>query len=112
MVVACAAQSPGSSPSNANLITQAEIAAAGSSDAFQLVQRLRPIWLRKRGATSVTQESDVAVYVDGTRVGDRDALRNLWTDNIESMQFLDAGKATLRFGAGHQNGAILVVRRK
>ena len=111
-VVACAAQSAESSRSNTNLITQAEIAAAGSSDAYQLVQRLRPIWLRTRGPTSVSQEGDVAVYVDGTHLGTREALRNLWTDDIESIQFLDAGRATLRFGAGHENGAILVTRRK
>jgi ABC-type phosphate transport system substrate-binding protein len=112
VVAACAAQSAGSSRSNANLITQAEIAAAGSSNAYQLVERLRPIWLRKRGPTSVSQEGDVAVYVDGTRVGTREALRNLWTDDIESIQFLDAGRATLRFGAGNEDGAILVTRRK
>jgi hypothetical protein len=112
VVVACAGYSTGSSRSNSNLITQAEIAEAGTSDAYQLVQRLRPVWLQTRGATSFTQGGDVAVYMDGTKVGEREALRSIRTDDIESIEFLDAGKAQLRFGVGHENGAILVTMRK
>ena len=52
------------------------------------------------------------VYLDGTRVGERDALRDIQTVEIETMQFLDARQATFRFGAGHVNGAILVTTKK
>jgi len=111
-LAACAAQSSSSPRPNASLITRAEAVEAGVSDAFQLVQKLRPAWLQRRNPTSFSQEGDVAVYLDGTRVGERDALRNITTDNVESIEYMDAGRATFRFGAGHQYGAILVTTRK
>ncbi|UCG85874.1 MAG: hypothetical protein JSW71_18495 [Gemmatimonadota bacterium] len=110
-LAACAGQSSSSPRPNPSLIARAEIAEAGISDAYQLVQKLRPAWLQKRGATSFTQEGDVAVYLDGTRVGDREALRGIMTIDIESLEFLDAGRATFRFGAGNEHGAILVTTR-
>ncbi len=97
---------------NATVITQAEIVDAGSSDAYLLVQKLRPVWLQKRGATSFSQEGDIVVYLDATSLGGRETLRNIMTDEIESIQFLDARRATLRFGSGHVNGAIVITARR
>lgn len=111
-LAACAAQSSSSPRPNASLITQAEVVEAGVTDALQLVEKLRPAWLQRRGPTSFTQEGDVAVYLDGTRMGEREALRSITTDNVESIEYMDAGRATFRFGAGHQYGAILVTTRK
>ena len=109
---ACAAASSSSGSSlNSDLITRAEIDEAGPSNAYDLIQKLRPIWLRWRGSTSFTQETDVKVYLDGTGMGEREALRRIDTFNIESIQYLDARRATNRLGAGHVNGAILVVTR-
>lgn len=82
---------------------------AGFSSAYDLIQKLRPIWLRKRGQTSFTQEGDIVVYLDGTRLGDREALRSLRTESLETLQYMDARRATNRYGAGHVNGAILIV---
>lgn len=96
---------------NATLITRAEIDEAGPSSAYDLVQKLRPIWLRKRGNTSVSQETDVVVYFDGVRMGEREALREISSTNVESLEFLDARRATARYGEGHVAGAILVRTR-
>jgi len=111
-LAACAGQSSSSPRPNPSLITRDEVVEAGISDAFQLVQKLRPAWLQKRGSTSFTQEGDVRVYLDGTHVGDREALRGIMTIDIESIEYLDAGRATFRFGAGNEHGAILVTTRK
>ena len=102
----------GTSRPNANMITRTEIDEAGPSSAYDLVQKLRPIWLRKRGNTSFTRNTDVVVYLDGVAMGDREALRSLSTPEIESLEFLDARRATVRFGEGHTAGAILVKTRK
>lgn len=96
---------------NANLISRAEIEEAGPSSAYDLVQKLRPIWLRKRGNTSFTQETDVVIYFDGVRMGEREALREISSTNVESLEFLDARRATARYGEGHVAGAILVRTR-
>ena len=109
--VACAPRAPGAPRPNSNLITRAEIDEAGPSSAYNLIQNLRPVWLRERGAVSFTDETDLAVYLDGTRLGGRGELRNIYTHNIESLEFLDARRATNRFGAGHVNGAILIRTR-
>jgi hypothetical protein len=111
LLTACAAGQPGTSRTNPNTISRAEIDQAGPSSAYDLVQKLRPIWLRKRGPTSFTQEGDVVVYLDGTRMGFRDELRRLHTENLESVEYLDARRATNRFGSGHVQGAILLRTR-
>ena len=93
---------------DADLITRAEIDEAGPSSAYDLIQKLRPTWLRKRGNTSFTQETDLVVYLDGVRMGNRDALRNISTNAIQSIEYLDSRRATNRFGSGHVAGAILI----
>ncbi len=115
MLAAAACAGPGgSSPRpDQTLISQAEIVEAGTTDAYQLVQRLRPMWLQIRGRTSVSDvEQDVVVYVDGTRFGFSEELRRLQTDNIESIRYLNAQRAQNRFGVGHVNGAILVTMKQ
>lgn len=109
---ACATGAPGGERIDPNLITRAEIDEAGPSSAYDLVQKLRPVWLRERGAVSFTDETDVAVYLDGGRVGGREELRSIHTHNIETLEFLDARRANNRFGSGHVNGAILVRTRR
>ena len=110
-LTACAAGQAGSTRLNADRISRVEVEEAGPSSAYDLIQKLRPIWLRKRGQTSFTQESDIVVYLDGTRMGNREALRSVRTDILESLEFLDARRATNRFGSGHINGAILLATR-
>jgi phage protein D len=108
---ACATGASSGTSLNANRISRAEIEEAGPSSAYDLVQKLRPVWLRWRGSTSFTQETDVKVYLDGTGMGEREALRTIDSHNIESIEYLDARRATARFGSGHVNGAILVRTR-
>jgi hypothetical protein len=91
------------------VISQSEIQEAGTmSSAYTLVQRLRPQWLRKRGPSSVENQGDILVYVDGNRQGPPSTLRNLDVVDIESMEFLSDNEATMRYGSGHDNGVILV----
>lgn len=78
------------------------------STAYDVVQNLRPLWLRKRGATSITQEGEIAVYIDGTRYGTPGDLRTISITSVESMRFLSPSEATNRYGTGHTHGAILV----
>lgn len=44
-------------------------------------------------------------------MGEREALRTIDTADIEGIEYLDARRATKRYGAGHVNGAILVRAR-
>ncbi len=79
--------------------------------AFDVVQSLRPLWIRQRGQLSVTNPAagEVSVYLDGTRLGGADSLHQVPAGQVSSMQYLNATEATTRFGTGHAGGAILVV---
>lgn len=107
-LAACAHATGGTVPNDSNRITAVEMDAAGVSDVYELIEKLRPQWLRKRGEGSLFQPSEVVVYVDDTPVGGPDELRSISSSNVESLQFLDARRATFRFGAGNVHGAILV----
>jgi hypothetical protein len=108
---ACAASNPSGSSSsfNSNRISREEIVESGPGNAYDLIQKLRPTWLRWRGSTSFTQNTDVQIYLDGTGMGGRDSLRNVDVSNVDHIEYLDARRATNRWGAGHVNGAIMIV---
>jgi hypothetical protein len=97
---------------DANLISLEQIQEEGPTNAYNLIQALRPTWLTKRGPTSFYNEGEVRVYLDGTSLGGIDTLRGIHTDNVQSIQFLDERRASYRFGPGHEQGVILVTLKK
>lgn len=113
VLTACASGSPrAGSRLDANTITREQIEQEGPSNCYDLVQKLRPNWLRWRGSTSFKLETDVIVYVDGTRLGESEELRNINTADVQKLEYLDARAATVRYGSGHVQGAILVTTRR
>lgn len=78
------------------------------SNAYALVQRLRPNWLEKRGTSSIRNPSDIVIYVDGSRRGGPDSLRQISVANVQSMRYMNPNQATLRYGSGHDHGVIQV----
>lgn len=90
-------------------ISQKEIQEAGTtSNAYNLVRRLEPQWLQKRGRNSIQSPGDIQVYVQGNRRGGPSVLRQIDVMDVKSIQFLQPDEATMRYGSGHDNGAILV----
>lgn len=109
-------------------ITREEITASLARDLYELVQSRRAHWLRTRriawleplqvvgpgtlepvdgGATR-----QIVVYVNGVEAGGLDALRQIPTRWIASLEYLDGAMATQRFGSGHPYGAIVVSWRE
>lgn len=112
-LVACSSAGTGSAArGDRNLVTTEELRQAVSSNVYEFVQSSRPMWLRRRGQTSINNEGDIVVYLDGNRLGGPDALRSISPTHVERMQFLDAPAAQQRFGVGHSHGAILVFTRQ
>ena len=89
-------------------ITFEEIQRSSAGDAYELVQSLRPSWLRQRGRTSIVLPSPIRVYLNGVLQGELDALRRISASTILRLEHLGASAATRRFGTGHASGAILV----
>lgn len=109
----CSARSEsGTTRSNAKTITTAEMQASGHQDAYSLVQSLRPQWLRVRGTSSFNLTETVQVYLDGSRLGGPDHLRQISTHSISSLRYLDGLEATQRWGLDHGAGAIVVSTRE
>lgn len=101
---------PQTQRSSRNLITRAEIESSNVQDAYEVVQRLRPEYLREqRGNPSINSGPQYAqVYVDGVRRGGPEALRGLRPVEVEYIQFIGAADATTRWGTGHGGGVIEV----
>lgn len=89
--------------------------------ALDIVQRLRPNWLRPRyqgtiaGSTrnpnsgAVIGDAETAfVFVDEVRFGELGSLSRISSLNIESIVFINPLDATTRYGTGYTAGIIRV----
>lgn len=114
LTMACSSASgarPGSA-SQQRLITTQQIDAIHYSTAFEVIEALRPQWLRPRGRTSLNMRESVKVYLDDSLLGEPDQLRNITTRSIGSIRYLDGNEATQRWGQDHGHGAIMVSTRR
>ena len=94
------------------IITREEIQdrAPDAKTAYDVIQRLRPQFLRTRASGSVTSQGTVPikVYVDGASRGTVIVLRDIQATAVISIFYLDGNDATTRYGTNHENGAIIV----
>ena len=109
-----------------DVITTAEIDSQPFRDAYDIVQMLRPTWFtRKSGGSSArrmgvsTSNSAIGaglvVYIDNSRMGDVEALRQIRPNGIESLRFMDAATATAMLpgiGTSVISGAIVARSRR
>lgn len=95
-----------------DLITAEEIQARApdAKTAYDIVQRLRPQFLRTRASGSIMNKEPVPiqVYVDGSLRGSVYVLKELISHGVIDIAWLSGVDATTRFGTGHENGAIQV----
>jgi hypothetical protein len=98
-IAACASPGTGSSSSRGSRdnITKAEIAASNATNAYELISRLRPQWLRTPATGSIgagrPRNLAILVYLDRQRLPDLTALNSLSIGGIESAQWIDATRA-------------------
>ncbi len=114
-LAACASSgTAGSGSRSSDQVTYAEIASSSATNAYALIERLRPNWLRTPGVASIgggARSQIVVVYLDGHRLGDITSLRTLTVDGIKSMQWLDAARAATvlnEVGSDPIAGAIVI----
>lgn len=104
---ACASGSGGQAVGDRNLITVEEIDASSMSVVYDVVQQLRPQFLRPRPGNIAP-----VVYVDGSRRGGLDELRRIDKSTIREIRWVDGQDATTLYGTGHGGGAILLTSRR
>jgi hypothetical protein len=98
-----AAPTPPRGPSN--VLTREEIATAHVDNAYDVVQRLRPQFLRAR-PSGMNSSAIPVVFVDGIRRGAPEMLRTLTSAIVEEIRFFSAAEATLRYGLDLEGGVI------
>jgi hypothetical protein len=99
-----------------NVITQQELdALGGNGDALSAIRSLRPGWLRGTRQSTLsdprTPSEGLIVYLETVRLGGVNSLESLPISNISRLEFLTDAQAQFRFGAGHLQGAIVVIPR-
>ena len=103
---------------NPNLISLDEIVESSAANAYEVIQRLRPNFLRTRGAVHGTPGAanamemvDLVVYLNENRLGGTDQLRQISTSDIREIRYFNSSEATTKWGPGHSAGAIQIVSR-
>ncbi len=115
-----------STPANRNrrVITTEEIEQAQETNAFQVVEKLRPEFLvsmtrRHTLDRGATQQADLgysqpdpqptaAVFVDGTEMGGLDELRQIQSITVEEIRYLSGSEAQTKYGPRFPAGVIEV----
>lgn len=110
VAAACTHGSPQSRPpSDANVITRAEMERSQYASLYEVVQALRGRWLRSRGPNTILgRQAEVQVMVDDMRLGGVNTLRSLTRDNVVQIAFVDPVTAAQRWGGKFAQGTIVV----
>jgi hypothetical protein len=88
------------------------IGGATALDGLRLIIR-PPNMTGRAPATFRQRRGDPPVaYLDGVRLVDIRTLEQVHYTAVESIEFLDASTATIRYGTGHFGGALVVTTRK
>ncbi|MFL5592990.1 MAG: hypothetical protein ACJ78M_09130 [Gemmatimonadaceae bacterium] len=109
-----------------DVISTSEIDSQPFRDAYDIVQVLRPTWFSRKSSSASTRRIGVStsnsatgaglvVYVDNSRMGGVEALRQLTPASIESLRFMDAATATATLpgiGMSVVTGAIVARSRR
>jgi len=107
-----AAQTPARKPRrDANVITAEELAGKSAQTLYDAVRALRPAWMMRSRPTALMPQNEggLIVYVDGTRFGNFESLRQLVPGVALSVRYYSPSDAEAHFGPGHLNGAIEVI---
>jgi hypothetical protein len=97
-----------------DVLTREELLESGTTNLFEAVDRLRPLWMRGRGASNLRGGgSMVVVYQNNTQLGGIDVLRTLNPEFAEELRFLDGPTASNTLpglGSRAVAGAIVIIR--
>ena len=96
-----------------NLITQQEVLSSNGANAYEVISRARPGFLKSRGHTSVTQPTGdfATVYVNGQQYGDIGTLRGITVDQIREIRYYSASEAVTKFGGQMGTGVIQITTK-
>jgi len=100
-------------PLDPNRISEGEIGELEFHTAYEVIQTLRPQWLRSRGVNSFIDPtpSFADVFLDGTFIGKLEYLWNVSAMNVKELRFWGPAEAGVRFGMGYPRGVIEITSK-
>ena len=109
-LLGCASASSSGARREPNVITEQDIAAIPVTNAYDAIERLRPLFLRSRGKTSINTPGTqyATVYVDGVRYGDLNSLKNILASHVFDIRHYNGAEAQSKFGLQNTAGVIEV----
>jgi hypothetical protein len=97
VTAACASSGVQKSSGSPDKLDRAEIESANTTSVYDVINRLRPSWLRPAGMTMTGLQNSgsqqVTVYLDNQPLGGVETLRNITTPSVISMEFLSPTRA-------------------
>jgi hypothetical protein len=98
---------------DSTIITAEEVEASHEANAYEVVSKLRPAFLRSRGRTTITTGASEfpSVFVDGQFYGDLNSLRTIIAPQVRLIRYYNGPDAVTRFGMLYGSGAIEVTTR-
>jgi hypothetical protein len=99
---------------NRDIITRAEIEQTqGVTNVFDLINRLRPHFLRNEGRTSLGAVAQIPlVRLNGSVVGDASILRTLGPAGLEEIRYYSIVEAETKWSGDRGRPVIAVTTRK
>lgn len=101
-----------------DVIVESEITAraADATNAYQIIQKLRPQMLTTRGRNSPNdptgETAQPKVYIDNVYYGQVGTLQDVVAGQVREIRYINARDATTQWGTGHMGGVILVLTKK
>jgi hypothetical protein len=121
-LVASAVAAQSKPKSSSTLITEEEIERARPTvgNAFDVVQSLRPRWLRTRemvqmpgsssSGSNVPQMAEIHVYMDDRDKGDIDFLKTIPAELVYTLKFMSMTEVGARFGPSRGPGIVVTLK--
>ena len=112
VLTACGSREAGTRPaprSSPKLISAEEVASVQVPTAYDLVQRLRPLWLARSSPFRIRSDGDISVYVNDRYFGGPFSLRHIEAGTVREIRLLTANIAAFSFGTTHATNAIQVI---
>lgn len=111
MMTACASTGGGErteSPSSRDVITAEQLQSMSNQTVYDVVRKLKPRWLQKRGQGSFRGSTELLVVIDDSQFHDLSLLTSLDASNVEEIRYMDPRKATNKYGTRASGGALLI----
>jgi len=110
----CASGGTAATGTDRNVISETELQSVPASNLYELIEKVRPNFLRSRGQASINLPGGeyAVVYVDGRSYGDLASLRSLIPNQVSQVRYYDATTAASRFGMISATGVIDVTSRR